>query len=248
MSDGGSALVLTEEPRSSSVMAVEDLSVGYGGVPVVRNVNLHVNPGEVVALLGANGAGKTTTILAIAGELKPLGGRVLWEGKLITAPLYKRAKSGLRLITEERSVFMNLTVQENLLLSHKDTSKCLELFPELKSMLTRKAGLLSGGEQQMLTLARALVGGCRGLLADELSLGLAPLASERLLAAVRAAAQNGAAVLLVEQNLERALKVADRAYVLQRGHVILEGDSQYMREHKEEVISSYLSSSAIAEK
>jgi branched-chain amino acid transport system ATP-binding protein len=236
-----------EGPKSSSVMAVEDLSVGYGGMPVVRSVNLHVDAGEVVALLGANGAGKTTTILAIAGELKPLSGKVLWEGQSITSPLFKRAKAGLRLITEERSVFMNLTVQENLQLSHKDTSECLELFPELSLMLTRKAGLLSGGEQQMLTLARALVGGCRGLLADELSLGLAPLASERLLAAVRGAAQSGAAVLLVEQNLERALKVADRAYVLQRGRVVMEGDSQYMREHKEEVISSYLSASAIVE-
>ncbi|HWD96168.1 MAG TPA: ATP-binding cassette domain-containing protein [Acidimicrobiales bacterium] len=214
-------------------------------MPIVRNLNLHVNQGEVVALLGPNGAGKTTTILAIAGELKPQIGTVELNGHVTTSPLFKRAKAGFRLITEERSVFMTLTVWENLRLSHKDFSACLDLFPELKPLLGRKAGLLSGGEQQMLTLARALVGGCSCLLADELSLGLAPLASERLLAAVRAAAEAGTAVLLVEQNLERALKVADRAYVLQRGRVVMEGDSTYITDHKEDVINSYLSAAPI---
>lgn len=223
------------------MISLLNLSVGYSGVPIVRDLNLNVNRGEVVSLLGPNGAGKTTTILAIAGELKPLTGTVALDGHVVTSPLFKRAKAGLRLITEERSVFMTLTVQENLRLSHKDFSRCLDLFPELAPLLGRKAGLLSGGEQQMLTLARALVGGCSYLLADELSLGLAPLASERLLAAVRGAAEAGTAVLLVEQNLDRALKVADRAYVLQRGRVVMEGDAKYISEHKEDVVNSYLS-------
>jgi len=233
----------TSPPQGTAtpIIVATDLSAGYGGVPIVRNLNLRVNKGEIVSLLGPNGAGKTTTILAIAGELKPLSGTVELNGQIATSPLFKRAKAGLRLITEERSVFMTLTVQENLRLSHKDFSSCLELFPELTPLLGRKAGLLSGGEQQMLTLARALVGGCSCLLADELSLGLAPLASERLLAAVRGAAEAGTAVLLVEQNLERALKIADRAYVLQRGRVVMEGTAQYISEHKDDVINSYLS-------
>jgi branched-chain amino acid transport system ATP-binding protein len=226
---------------AAPVFAVENLSAGYGGVPVVRDLTLHVNSGEVVALLGANGAGKSTTILTLAGELKPLSGRVFWSGEEVDSPLFKRAKSGLRLITEERSVFMTLTVAENLRLSYRDYEACLEMFPELKPLLRRKAGLLSGGEQQMLTLARALAGNARGLLADELSLGLAPLASERLLSAIRSAAKSGMAVLLVEQHLERVLKVADRAYVFQRGRIVMEGDCEYIASHKEEVIASYLS-------
>lgn len=228
-------------------IALRDVTVGYGGVPIIKNVNLQVNRGEVVALLGPNGAGKTTTILAMAGELKPMSGVVEFDGHAVTSPLYKRAKGGLRLITEERSVFMTLTVRENLRLSHRDLDPCLELFPELRSLLDRKAGLLSGGEQQMLTLARALVGGCSCLLADELSLGLSPLASERLLAAVRTAAESGAAVLLVEQNLDRAIKVSNRGYVLQRGRVVMHGDSDYISQHKDEVVNSYLSSVSAAD-
>ena len=226
---------------AQTMFAMEDVSAGYGGVPVIRNLSLHVDAGEVVALLGANGAGKSTTILTLAGELKPESGKVLWDGEATTSPLHQRAKTGLRLITEERSVFMTLTVADNLRLSHRDFSPCLEMFPELKPLLDRKTGLLSGGEQQMLTLARALGGGGRALLADELSLGLSPLASERLLTALRSAAENGMAVVLVEQHLERALAVADRAYVFQRGRIVMEGDAEYIAAHKDEVIASYLS-------
>jgi branched-chain amino acid transport system ATP-binding protein len=136
---------------------------------------------------------------------------------------------------------MSLSVADNLRLAHRDYSACLELFPELKPLLKRKAGLLSGGEQQMLTLSRALTGGCRVLLADELSLGLSPVATERLLDAVRAAAERGVAVVLVEQQLDRALRVADRAYVLRRGNVVLSGDAAYLAAHQEEIESSYLS-------
>jgi branched-chain amino acid transport system ATP-binding protein len=227
---------------TQTVFEAKNLSAGYGDVPIVRDLNLNVKAGEVVALLGANGAGKTTTILAFAGEVRVLSGSVLWNGHEVHSPLFKRAKGGLRLITEERSVFMTLTVAENLRLSFKNYQKSLELFPELVPLLDRKAGLLSGGEQQMLTLARALGGGCRGLLVDELSLGLSPVATDRLLIAVRSAAESGTAVILVEQQLDRAMKVADRAYVFQRGRVVMEGDAHYISEHRDQVVESYLSS------
>lgn len=221
-------------------IAAVAVSAGYGSIPVVREVSLHVMPGEVVALLGANGAGKTTTLLSLAGEITPLSGRILWNGKPVTGPLYKRAKMGLRLITEDRSVFMSLSVADNLRLAHRDYSACLDLFPELKPLLKRTVGLLSGGEQQMLSLARAVTGECRVLLADELSLGLAPKAVERLFAGVRVAAERGTAVILVEQQLERALKVADRAYTFRRGRIIMEGTTGDIAQRREEVEASYL--------
>jgi branched-chain amino acid transport system ATP-binding protein len=236
---------MLEQVKSASVvgvpaMAADGLSAGYGNIPVVRDISIQVMPGEVVALLGANGAGKTTTLLSLAGELTPLGGRVLWNGKPLTGPLYKRAKMGLRLITEDRSVFMSLSVADNLRLAHRDYSPCLELFPELKPLLKRTVGLLSGGEQQMLSLARAVVGECKVLLADELSLGLAPKPVERLFAAVRMAAAQGAAVILVEQQLDRALKVADRAYTFRRGRVIMDGTIAEIAQRRDEVEASYL--------
>ncbi len=221
-------------------IAAEAVSAGYGNIPVVRDVNLHVMPGEVVALLGANGAGKTTTLLSLAGEITPIAGRILWNGEPVSGPLYKRAKMGLRLITEDRSVFMSLTVADNLRLAYRDYSACLELFPELRPLLKRTVGLLSGGEQQMLSLARAVAGECRVLLADELSLGLAPKAVERLFAGVRVAAERGTGVILVEQQLDRALKVADRAYVFRRGQIILEGPTADIAQRRDEVEASYL--------
>lgn len=231
------------QKRVDDVPAItaEAVSAGYGNIPVVREVNLHVMPGEVVALLGANGAGKTTTLLSLAGEVSSLSGRILWYGEPVTGPLHKRAKMGLRLITEDRSVFMSLSVADNLRLAHRDYSACLDLFPELKPLLKRTVGLLSGGEQQMLSLARAVVGECRVLLADELSLGLAPQAVERLFGGVRVAAERGTAVILVEQQLDRALKVADRAYIFRQGRIVMDGTTRDIAQRREEVEASYLS-------
>ncbi len=233
----------TAPERGETLISTEDLTVGYNSQPAVRDLNLEVGRGEVVALIGANGAGKSTTLLALAGELRPLSGKVTWRGSDGRSPLHKRATEGLRYITEERSVFMSMTVEQNLALGRGEPERCYELFPELSELRNRRAGLLSGGEQQMLTLGRALAGGADFLLADELSLGLAPLVSERLLRAVREAADGGLGVVLVEQHVRQALAVADRVYVFQRGRVVLTGSAAEMGDQLERIEASYLSGS-----
>jgi branched-chain amino acid transport system ATP-binding protein len=218
------------------------IAAGYGPQPVIHDVDISVRRGEVVALLGANGAGKTTTLLTLAGELPPLRGEVAINGTVTKAPLYKRARNGLTFVTEEKSVFMGLSTRDNLRVAGVDLDEALTLFPELERRLSVRGGLLSGGEQQMLTLARALARKPRVLLADELSMGLAPLVVKRLLEAVRAAAdQRGAAVLLVEQHARKALRYADRAYVMRRGRIELSGTATELRSRIQEIEDQYLS-------
>jgi len=220
------------------------IAAGYGPQPVIHDIDITVRPGEVVALLGANGAGKTTTLLTLAGELPPLRGQVVINGTVTKAPLYKRARKGLTFVTEEKSVFMGLSTRDNLRVAGVDLDEALTLFPELQRRLYVRGGLLSGGEQQMLTLARALARKPRVLLADELSMGLAPLVVRRLLEAVRAAAdQRGAAVLLVEQHVRKALRYADRAYVMRRGRIELSGSATELRSRIDEIEDHYLSTS-----
>ncbi len=212
--------------RSAAVLEARGVSAGYGPQPVIHEVDLVVHPGEIVGLLGANGAGKTTTLLTLAGELPLLGGEVLLDGAATSAPLFRRARQGLTFVTEEKSVFMGLSTRDNLRVADVDIDTALDLFPELAKRVNVRAGLLSGGEQQMLTLARALSRQPRVLLADELSMGLAPLIVKRLLeAVVDAAKQHGTAVLLVEQHARKALEYSDRAYVMRRGHIELSGTS-----------------------
>ena len=218
-----------------------DADLGYGGAPVCRGLELTVGRGEVVCLLGSNGAGKTTTMLSIAGELPLISGSIRLHSKPTTAPLYRRAKEGLSFVTEERSVIMRLTAEENLRLAGVPTERALSFFPQLGKLLARPAGLLSGGEQQMLTLARALGRSPKILLADELSLGLAPIIVENLLAAVRTAADTqGVACLLVEQHVRQALGIADRVYVLQRGRIVMSGTSEEIARDIETVEKAYL--------
>lgn len=224
----------------NAVLAARGLSTGYLGRPVVHDIDLEVSAGEIVTLLGRNGAGKTSTLLALAGELPPLGGHVEWQGSPSQDRLHRRAKRGLSFVTEERSVIMSLSVRDNLRLGG-NVDDALELFPELRLLLNRRAGLLSGGEQQMLTLARAISRRPLVLLADELSLGLAPMIVDRLLSALRTAADSGIAVLFVEQHVRKALATADRAYVMQRGRIELAGTAGELRGRLGDVERSYLS-------
>jgi len=229
----------------TAILAARGLSAGYGGQPVVHDLDLAVEPGEVVCLLGPNGAGKTTTLLALSGVLAPLGGEVEFDGETTRAPLHKRARKGLGYVTEERSVFKGLSTRDNLRCGGVSTADALALFPELEKRLGVRGGLLSGGEQQMLTLARALCRKPRLLLADELSLGLAPLVVERLLQAVRAAAdERGTGVIIVEQHARKALKYADRVLVITRGRVRMTMSASEARVQLADIESHYLSGAA----
>jgi branched-chain amino acid transport system ATP-binding protein len=208
----------------ATLLRATGLVAGYGDLAVVHGVDLHVAPGEIVALLGPNGAGKSTTLLTLAGDLPPLGGVVEWRGAAARPGLHRRAQEGLGFVSEERSVFMSMSVRDNLLLGAGGVEPAVALFPELGALLGRRAGLLSGGEQQMLTLARALARQPKVLLADELSLGLGPMVVDRLLAAIQDAVRaRGIGVLLVEQQVRRALQVADRWYLMRRGTVVASG-------------------------
>jgi branched-chain amino acid transport system ATP-binding protein len=228
----------------SAALEIIDLTAGYGALPVVRGVSLTVDEGEVVALLGANGAGKTTTLLAAAGVITPISGEV----RVLAADVSGRrphqiARAGLTLVPDDRGVFHGLTVRENLRLGGAaDREQVLSLFPALRPLLGRRCGVLSGGEQQMLGLARALLAAPRVLLIDELSLGLAPVIVERLLPVVREIARDRAiAVLLVEQHTAMALKVSDRVYVMRRGEIALEGEAHELQDRRDLLLASYLS-------
>jgi branched-chain amino acid transport system ATP-binding protein len=233
-------------------LAVRDLFAGYRGVPVIREVNLEVRPGEVVALLGPNGAGKTTTLETIAGLNRPISGTVELSGESVGGkPAYMLARRSLALVPEGRALFPGLTVREHLRLAAgrgqraSREEELLEMLPELRKCLNRKAGLLSGGEQQMLAVGRALVTRPRLLLVDEMSLGLAPVIVERLLPILRRAADElGSSVLFVEQHVALALEISDRAYVLTHGRIRLEGPAAELRERRELLAASYLGETA----
>jgi branched-chain amino acid transport system ATP-binding protein len=228
------------------LLAVRDLDAGYLGIPAVRGLSLELHAGEVVALLGPNGAGKTTTLSTIAGLLRPLAGEVVFDGRPVGGIAADRlAREGLSLVPEDRALFFDLTARENLRLASRgesmSESEVLEMLPELEKCLGRKAGVLSGGEQQMLSLARGLMSRPRLLLVDEMSLGLAPVIVERLMPVLRRiAAELGTAVMFVEQHVPQALELADRAYVMVSGSIVLQGSAAELRQDRELLEASYL--------
>ena len=208
----------------STVLQLDRISAGYGPITVLRDLSLKVEAGQVVALIGPNGAGKTTTLYTAAGQVGSTSGSVELFGAPTTAPMARRVRDGLAIVTDDRSVFHTLTVWDNLRLGRGSVTRALETFPELEAHLGRRTGLLSGGQQQMLGVGRALAMQPRLLLADEISLGLAPIIVRRLMQAIKdAAADQGTGVLLVEQSARLALEVADFAYVLSHGAVVAKG-------------------------
>jgi len=236
--------------NSEQLLTIENLNTGYAGVPVVRELNIHLDKGEVVALLGPNGAGKTTTLLTISGIIPLLSGNVTVLGEQVDSKNpHNNARLGLAHVAEDRSLFFNLTVKENLQLGlrgDKDSQqegleKALELLQTLRPLMDRRSGLLSGGEQQMLAMARALVSKPKLLLVDEMSLGLAPIIVEQLLPIVRNIAdETGAGVLIVEQHVHLALQVADRGYVMNHGELVMSGSASDLLDSKDLLEASYL--------
>ena len=218
------------------ILQIDDLSVSYGNIAAVQNLSMTVYAGEIVTLIGSNGAGKSTTLRTISGLLRPKSGDVVYEGKKINGiPGHDVVKLGISQSPEGRKIFQRMTVSENLDLgayTRKDTAKIaedrenvLELFPRLRERINQKAGTMSGGEQQMLAVARALLGDPRLLLLDEPSMGLAPVLVDVIFETIEKIRSQGVTVLLVEQNALAALEIADYAYVLESGRLNMEGEA-----------------------
>jgi branched-chain amino acid transport system ATP-binding protein len=241
---------------AAPLLEVQGLRAGYGRLPVIFGIDLTVAEGEIVALLGLNGAGKTTTLRAISGMIPVLGGRVTFGGEDVTGqPAERIARRGLLHVPEGRGIFPNLRVDESLRLAAalakldsaeatRRVDEAFETFPSLDRRRTQAAGTLSGGEQQMLALARALIWRPRLLMVDEMSQGLAPAIVDRLFEIVGTFRDNGTALILVEQFVTRALAVADRAYVVEKGEIGYSGTAAALAADEEFVRSSYLGDTA----
>ena len=222
-----------------AMLEVKNLEVYYGVIQAIKGISFEVNEGEVIALIGANGAGKTTTLQTITGMLQPKAGEIIFEGKDISKiPGHKIVSMGMAHVPEGRRVFAELSVYENLKLgayTRKDKKEIEETlarvyksFPRLEERKNQLAGTLSGGEQQMLAMGRALMSKPKIILMDEPSMGLSPILVEEIFHIIREISASGTTVLLVEQNAKKALAIADRAYVLETGNIVLSGDAKEM--------------------
>ena len=232
-----------------SMLKVEDMHVYYGSIHAIKGVSFEVNEGEIVTLIGANGAGKSTSLNTVAGLLKPRSGKITFEDKNLTGmPASKIVSLGMALCPEGRRVFQQMTVQENLEMGGytrpaSEIGASLEdvyaRFPRLKERYKQVAGTLSGGEQQMLAMGRALMSKPKLLMLDEPSMGLAPILVEQIFDIVQELHQAGTTILLVEQNAQMALSIATRAYVLETGNIVKEGDAKMLM-HDDDVRKAYL--------
>ncbi|KWW14072.1 MULTISPECIES: ABC transporter ATP-binding protein [Bacillaceae] len=232
------------------MLNIEDINVYYGNIQALKGVSLSINEGEIVTLIGANGAGKSTMLKTVSGLLKPKQGKILYEGQSIGGKAAQSiVKMGISHVPEGRRVFANMSVEENLQLGaylrkdkagiKQDMEKVYELFPRLLERLKQQSGTLSGGEQQMLAMGRALMAKPRLLLLDEPSMGLAPLLVKQIFHIIEEINKTGTTILLVEQNANLALSIADRAYVVETGRIVLSGKSEELTA-SEEIKNAYL--------
>jgi branched-chain amino acid transport system ATP-binding protein len=236
--------------RRKKMLSIENLHVYYGGIHALKGISLQVDEGQIVTLIGANGAGKSTTLRTISGIVRPREGHIAFEGTDITElPAYEIVEQGIAMVPEGRRVFPELTVTENLLLGahtrrdsagvQEDLEWLCQLFPILEERASQSAGTLSGGEQQMLAVGRALMSRPRLLLMDEPSLGLAPTLVKEVFKTIRQLHDEGTTILLVEQNARAALRIADYGYILETGEIVLEGSGQALV-HNDDVRKAYL--------
>ena len=239
-----------------SLLSIKNLHVGYGGIKAVKGIDIHVEQGELVTLIGANGAGKTTTLKAITGLLHPTEGSIEYAGKnIVGVPSHQIAAQGRVVVPEGRGVFPGLTIEENLQMGAytrkdraaigEDVEHKFSLFPRLKERAKQTAGTLSGGEQQMLAISRALMARPKLLLLDEPSMGLAPIMVQKIFEVVREVAKGGMTILLIEQNAKLALQVSTRGYVMDGGIVTLSGESKSLLSNPK-VREAYLGEDAAA--
>ena len=233
-----------------AMLEVKDIQVYYGMIQAIKGISFEVNEGEVIALIGANGAGKTTTLQTITGLISPKHGKILFEGQDITkVPAHKIVSMGMAHVPEGRRVFAQLSVLDNLKLgafTRKDKEEIEETllrvykrFPRLEERKNQMAGTLSGGEQQMLAMGRALMSHPKIILMDEPSMGLSPIFVNEIFDIIREVSEGGTTVLLVEQNAKKALSIADRGYVLETGNIVLEGDAKMLLDN-DQVKKAYL--------
>jgi branched-chain amino acid transport system ATP-binding protein len=235
---------------AETLLEVKDLNVYYGAIHALKGISFHVEKGEIVALIGANGAGKSTTLSTISGILRPRSGSIAYKGDDLTQSLSDQiVRKGIVQVPEGRKIFATLTVMENLEMGaftqkdkasiQSDVQSGFQRFPRLSERRSQLGGTLSGGEQQMLAIARGLMSKPDLLLLDEPSMGLSPLLVEQIFTIIRDINDQGVSILLVEQNAQMALSIADRAYVLETGRVVLEGPAQDLL-HNDTVIEAYL--------